>query len=51
MTLRTLTLNAALPAALRRRRGLALALQALPVLRSHHLAVVQKPGGAAARTG
>ncbi len=51
MTLRTLTLNAALPAALRRRRGLALALQALAVLRSHHLAVVQKPGGAAARTG
>jgi hypothetical protein len=43
MTLRTVTLNAALPAGVRRRRGLALALQALPLLRSHHLAVVRKP--------
>jgi SAM-dependent methyltransferase len=43
LTLRTVTLNAALPAALRRRRGLTLALQALAVLRSHHLAVVRKP--------
>ena len=43
MTLRSVTLNAALPADLRRRRGLALALQALPVLRSHHFAVVRKP--------
>ena len=43
MTLRSVSLNAALPAALRRRRGLALALQSLPLLRSHHLAVVRKP--------
>jgi ubiquinone/menaquinone biosynthesis C-methylase UbiE len=43
MTLHTVSLNAALPAAVRRRRSLALALQALPVLRSHHLAVVRRP--------
>jgi SAM-dependent methyltransferase len=43
MTLRTVTLNAALPAGLRARRGVAIALQALPLLRSHHLAVVRKP--------
>ena len=42
-TVRTVSLNAALPAGIRRRRGLALALQALPVLRSHHLAVVRRP--------
>ncbi len=43
MTLRSVTLNAALPAGVRRRRWLALTLQVLPVLRSHHLAVVRKP--------
>jgi SAM-dependent methyltransferase len=43
LTLRAVSLNAALPARIRRRRGLALVLQALPALRSHHLAVVRKP--------
>jgi SAM-dependent methyltransferase len=42
MTLRSVTLNVALPAGVRRRRRLALALQLLPVLRSHHLTVVRK---------
>jgi glycosyltransferase involved in cell wall biosynthesis/SAM-dependent methyltransferase len=40
---RTVSLNVALPAALRRRRGLALALAAVPALRSHRLMVVRKP--------
>jgi hypothetical protein len=40
---RAVTLNAALPGALRRRRSVALALAALPPLRSHWLAVVGKP--------
>jgi SAM-dependent methyltransferase len=51
ITLSSVTLNVALPTGLRRRRGLALALQALPVLRSHYLAVVRKPDGAAGPTG
>jgi SAM-dependent methyltransferase len=45
---RSVSLNVALPAALRRRRGLALALAALPPLRSHLLAVVPRDGGAQA---
>jgi len=40
---RAVSLNVALPAALRARRGVALALGAIPALRSHHLAVIRRP--------
>jgi glycosyltransferase involved in cell wall biosynthesis/SAM-dependent methyltransferase len=40
---RTVSLNVALPAGLRSRRGLALALGAVPALRSHRLAILRKP--------
>ena len=40
---RSVTLNAALPVALRSRRGLRLALAQLPPLRSHLLFVAAKP--------
>jgi SAM-dependent methyltransferase len=45
---RSVSLNVALPAPLRRRRPLALALAALPPLRSHLLALVPRGGGAQA---
>jgi glycosyltransferase involved in cell wall biosynthesis/SAM-dependent methyltransferase len=40
---RSIALNTSLPAVLRARRGLALALSALPPLRSHRLVIVRKP--------
>jgi hypothetical protein len=43
---RTVSLNVALPAPLRSRRGLALVLATVPGLRSHRLAVFRKPAAA-----
>jgi glycosyltransferase involved in cell wall biosynthesis/SAM-dependent methyltransferase len=47
---RAVSLNVALPAGLRARRGVALALGAVPALRSHHLAVIRRPGAQRAST-